>query len=127
MNEQRIGGVLGELFFAQRAAEMGFVTSFPMFLASEYDVVIDSGSGLFRVQVKSTRTIVRPGVFKFVVNTSKDHKYATDGVDVFAFVHNDARKIWLVPAHEVIHLKTFSVNENNGRNEMYLDNWEIFL
>ena len=118
MNEERIGGVLGELYFAQRAAEMGFVTSFPIFLASEYDVIVDSGSALFRVQVKSTRSMARPGVFKFVVNTSRDHKYASDGVDVFAFVHNDAKKIWLVPAHDVIHLKTFSVNENNGRGDL---------
>ena len=51
MNEQRIGGVVGELIFAQRAAEMGFGTSFPMFLAVEYDVIIDTGSQLFRVQI----------------------------------------------------------------------------
>jgi hypothetical protein len=127
MNEQRIGGVVGELIFAQRAAEMGFGTSFPMFLAVEYDVIIDTGSQLFRVQIKSTRTSVRPNVYKFTIDSSNGTKYTGNCVDVFAFVHIESRKIWLIPAHNVIHLKTFSVNENNGRNEMYLDNWEIFL
>jgi hypothetical protein len=127
MNEQRIAGVVGELIFAQRAAEMGFVTSFPMFLASEYDVIIDTGLQLFRVQIKSTRSELRPGVFKFTIDSSLNVKYTGNCVDVFAFVHIDSRRIWLVPAHNVIHLKTFSVNENNGRNEMYLDFWEIFL
>lgn len=50
-------GELAELMFVVKATQLGFVTSKPYGDSQRYDFIVDSGTRLWRVQVKSASTI----------------------------------------------------------------------
>lgn len=52
-NEQQQRGILTELRCAERFIELGFSVSFPYGNADRYDMLVDTGNRIFRVQVKT--------------------------------------------------------------------------
>ena len=52
-HEQQQKGLLTELRCAEKFIELGFSVSFPYGNADRYDMLVDTGSRIFRVQVKT--------------------------------------------------------------------------
>lgn len=52
-NEQQQKGILTELRCAQKFLELGFSVSFPYGNADRYDMLVDTGNRIFRIQVKT--------------------------------------------------------------------------
>lgn len=52
-NEQQQRGILTELRCAEKFIELGFSVSFPYGNADRYDILVDTGNRIFRVQVKT--------------------------------------------------------------------------
>ena len=51
-------GELAELAFVYKAASLGFGVAKPFGDSERYDFILDSGSKLWRIQVKSTSTLL---------------------------------------------------------------------
>ena len=66
---------------------------------SPYDIVVDIGNKLKRIQVKTTRKLVSPNksrdIYRFGTRKAKGHRkrYDIDQVDYFAFVVMDVKKV----------------------------------
>lgn len=52
-NEQQQKGILTELRCAEKFLELGFSVSFPYGNADRYDMLVDTGNHIFRIQVKT--------------------------------------------------------------------------
>jgi hypothetical protein len=124
-------GQLGELKFITEATAMGLVVSMPFLSTQPYDVIVDSGGNLFRVQIKSTARQVNTETFKFMIAKGSDNKrpYNADDFDVLVLVAVNFNKFWLIPSHATSHITTLAVNESDPKNKFnkYFANWEIFL
>jgi hypothetical protein len=124
-------GQLGELKFITEATAMGLVVSMPFLSSQPYDVIVDSGGNLFRVQIKSTARHVHTETLKFIISRGSDTKkpYNADDFDVLALVAVHMNKFWLIPSHSISHLTTLAINESDPKNKFnnYFANWEIFL
>lgn len=119
-----------ELKVQEEFLRYGFDISIPAFNTSRYDLLVDTGRELLKIQTKKSIGI-DDGAFQFHctsqnvnVNTNKaKHKYTSDEVDYFATVWKD--KVYLVPLEETANQKTMrykadSCNHNFDNCEKYL-------
>lgn len=124
-------GLGAELRFQCEAVERGLTVSVPCG-EQIYDCIVDNGTQLFRVQVKSTSRERFEKKDKFrVLLTSGNAKrpYTSQEIDVFA-IFIIPLKIWyFVPQSVVdgrIHLALHPLAKTCPVKE-YQDNWDIFL
>jgi hypothetical protein len=74
-----------ELQFMARAASHGYIVSKPWGNCSAYDVGVDHGLDILRVQVKSTTCRTGTGYLcQFKPNYDKKHDYTVAEIDIFA-------------------------------------------
>ncbi len=73
----------------------------PLGSGPKYDIAVDDGVGIFRVQVKSGR--MRDGAIKFNTNsrTPRPTTNGYDQIDYFGVYCPDNRKCYLIPKEEV--------------------------
>lgn len=110
LTENLIKGQLIELKVQEELIRYGFDISIPTYNASKYDIVVDTGSELLKIQVK--KSLGKPnGRFTFActtqnvrAHTKAKHKYTADEIDYFATVWKD--KVYLVPVDETSNEKT---------------------
>ena len=124
-------GVAGEQYFIARALEEGLNLSLPIGDNLPYDVLVDSGSTIHRVQVK---TCAKPNKSKysFLLKRGLDGaRYDCSSIDFFILVALPARTLYISPAHEIIHNVKVSawptVENSTGRLEVYRERWELLL
>ena len=82
-------GTAGEQFFAYRALEEGLHVAQPLGDNLPYDLLVDSGLEILRLQIKTTTTEVvgKSGKFGFVLQHGGDGSSYQDGtVDFFGLV-----------------------------------------
>lgn len=112
-------GLLAESRFQTLAIELGYTVSLTFGDNAEYDMVIDNGSGLKRVQVKSTSILVDEGrVYRCLIARGKNNKerYSEDAYDLLA-VHVTPEKAWyLIPKED---LKTMNLKLYPHRKPRY--------
>ena len=119
-----------ELKVQEEFLRYGFDISVPAFNTSRYDLLVDTGKELLKIQTKKSIGI-DDGAFQFHctsqnvnANTNKArHKYTSDEVDYFATVWKD--KVYLVPLEETANQKTMrykadKCNHNFENCEKYL-------
>ena len=109
-----------ELKVQEEFLRYGFDISIPAFNTSRYDLLVDTGRELLKIQTKKAIGIDE-GAFQFHCtsqnvnsNTNKArHKYTSDEVDYFATVWKD--KVYLIPLEETANQKTmrYKANKNN--------------
>jgi len=80
MNTNLIG-CLAEYKFAVKAMEKGLTVSFPLLDASPYDCIVDTGSSLKKIQIKSVQADSEK--LKCWIST-KHNNYTLENVDYFA-------------------------------------------
>ena len=97
-----------------------------------YDLIVDSGQELLRIQVKSTTApeAGKPGKYGFTLKSgSNGSAYSADSVDFFALVILPLYAIYIVPQSAVSgKVKAYAYPENSnsaGTLERYRENWEL--
>ena len=125
-------GTAGEQFFAYRALEEGLHVAQPLGDNLPYDLLVDSGQEILRLQIKTTTTEVagKPGKYGFALNHGKDSSsYHADTVDFFGLVVLPLRTIYIVPQESVDErIKVYVYPENPdsaGLLERYCENWGL--
>lgn len=109
-------GVITELAVQQAFISHGFGVSVPVLPTSRYDMIVDTGSNLLKVQVKTARDLPNSDGFMISLHSSRTHrcgvqtvKYTSDDVDIFATAHNG--NVYVIPQIDV-----------NGKTECRLRN-----
>ena len=78
-------GCLAEYLFAVECMKRGYEVSVPLLHTSIYDLIIDTGQGLFKIQIKSTIKSPEGGRNSVHVPIQNNKpKYTEDRVDYFA-------------------------------------------
>ena len=93
-------GTAGEQFFAYRALEEGLHVAQTLWDNLPYDLLVDSGLEILRLQIKTTTTEVegKPGKFGFALQHGGNGSSYQDGtVDFFGLVVLPLRTIYIVP------------------------------
>lgn len=106
MNDTLVKGQLVELKVRQAFVRFGFDVSIPDYNASRYDLLVDTGSEILRIQIKKALGISEKNKsFRITCASqnvrSKGNKrqpYTKDQIDYFATVWHD--KIYLIPVEQ---------------------------
>ena len=117
LSDNLIKGQLIELKVQEEMIRYGFDVSIPAYNASKYDLLVDTGTELLKIQVKKAIGQSR-AVNSFSIscttqnvrasNKSK-HKYTSNEIDYFATVWKD--KVYLIPVDETSITKTIREDE----------------
>lgn len=126
LSENLIKGQIIELKVQEELLRYGFDVSVPSYNSSKYDLIVDTGQELLKIQVK--KAIGKSdNSFSFCCttqnvksSTQSKHKYTNDEIDYFATVWKD--KVYLIPVDETSNVKTLRCDEKYG-----FENCEIYL
>ena len=127
-------GTAGEQFFAYRALEEGLHVAQPLGDNLPYDLLVDSGQEILRLQIKTTTTTTevegKPGKFGFVLQHGGNGSSYQDGtVDFFGLVVLPLRTIYIVPKSSMNgKVKAYVYPGNTelaGLLERYRENWGL--
>lgn len=128
LSENLIKGFIIELKVQEEFLRYGFDISIPSNNASRYDIVVDTGDKLLRIQVKKSHG-VRPGAFGFTCtsqnvrsHSGSKHKYLPNEVDYFATVWKDI--VYLIPLSETSNSKTLYENDDTYKASYILANYK---
>ena len=104
LNENLIKGQIIELKVQEQLLRYGFDISIPTYNASKYDLIVDTGKEMLKIQVKKAISNSNSS-FSFSCttqnvksSTGSKHKYTKEEVDYFATVWKD--KVYLIPIDE---------------------------
>jgi len=102
MNTTKQKGDVSELRIVAKLIEQGYTVSMPWGENAPYDLILDCGKDLIKVQIKTGR--VKDGVIHFNnyavthnTKTTKSKKYNTDDVQMFAIYVPETQGLYLVP------------------------------
>ena len=131
--ETKRRGELGEAAFLSKAASLGFGVSKPWGDSDRYDLVVDAGGRMLRVQVKSAhRVSASPsGGYHFRACPHKRVPYRDDEIDILvAYVVPE--NVWYVfPASAFSNMKSMRLFPSPGKKtskfEQYREAWHAFL
>ena len=125
-------GTAGEQFFAYRALEEGLHVAQPLGDNLPYDLLVDSGLEILRLQIKTTTTEVegKPGKYGFALQHGGNGSSYQDGtVDFFGLVVLPLTTIYIVPQSSMTgRVKAYVYPENPdsaGLLERYRENWDL--
>lgn len=120
MHKNIIKGHCNESRFIIAATEHGFRTSQPVFRDGAYDFIIEKGSTLWKVQVKSLHFYKKPAM---QYSTQQDKNY--DDIDIFAACHPNTYQFYLIPTSKMPKRKRYLSIGKKSKYEKYLNNWEL--
>lgn len=118
-----ISGAAIESLFEYEAMLRGFVVSAPRTDHSQYDRVVDTKRKLYRVQVKARRAYGKKDIIVTLAK-SNNIEYTENEVDIIAVYIEDNRSWYLFP---ILNCKrTFRLNTDKDKLDIYKNNWSIF-
>jgi hypothetical protein len=124
-------GELAEMGFMFKAAGLGFGVAKPCGDSERYDFILDSGTRLWRVQVKSTYvTRAHSYTINAIGGSSHNKKsYTADQIDMLV-AYIVAEDAWYVVPIEAfaprVHLKFYPTgSQYGGRYEKYREAWDL--
>jgi len=100
-------GELSELAFVYKAASLGFHVAKPYGDSERYDFILDAGHRLWRVQVKSTTTLLN-GLYRINAHRRTNHgviPYHPDEVD-FLIAHVIPEDAWFILPVDIVQDRT---------------------
>lgn len=110
-------GELSELAFVYKAASLGFHVAKPYGDSERYDFILDAGHRLWRVQVKSTTTLLN-GLYRINSHRRTNHgavPYHPDEVD-FLIAHVIPEDAWFIlPIALIEHRTSVLLPPRRGR------------
>ena len=96
-------GERGELAFLSKAASLGFALSLPYGQGHRYDFVVDGGTNLWRVQVKTTEHMLN-GLYLVGIHhraNRRAHAYTESDIDFVAVFILPEQTWYILPVREV--------------------------
>ena len=121
-------GEWAELCFMARVAGLGLGVSKPYGDSARYDVGVESGGRILRVQVKSTIYCRRGGEYSLNVMGPQRRKYEEGTVDLFAVYLIPVDEWYLIP-YEVMGTKNLSLHFTPGSKRQkyarFKEAWEL--
>ena len=121
-------GEWAELCFMERAAGLGMAVSKPHGDSRRYDVLVEAGGRIWRVQVKSTIYCRRGGEYSLNVMGPGRKRYEEGSVDFFA-VYLIPVDVWYIIPAEVLGKKLTLHLCPGGKRQKYAEYreaWELF-
>ena len=100
-------GELSELAFVYKAASMGFPVAKPYGDSERYDFILDTGHRFWRIQVKSTTTLLN-GLYRINSHRRTNHgvvAYRPEEID-FLVAHIIPEDTWFILPIAAIHNRT---------------------
>lgn len=97
-------GDIAEMKFQLQAALRGFAISKPFGGSSQYDYILDNGTKLFRVQVKSCMRSQKgntKATYQIGSKMNGNKPYTEKEIDVLVAYSFDADCWWIVPVDEI--------------------------
>lgn len=128
LNENLIKGQIIELKVQEELLRYGFDISIPSYNASKYDLIVDTGLELLKIQVKkSISNSFSSFTFSCTTqnvksSTKAKHKYTKEEIDYFATVWKD--KLYLIPIDEISIQKTIQFDDETYLASNILSNYE---
>lgn len=99
-------GDVGEARAIYEFTKMGYTVCKPLSEGNKYDLIIDTGTSLKRVQVKTTTSKSRFGIYKVELRTTGGNQSFNKAVgrqvedyDIL-FIMNDKSEVWIIPSDE---------------------------
>jgi hypothetical protein len=124
-------GELGEIAFMHKAASLGFALALPYGHLRRYDFIVDSGSNLWRVQVKTT-TSMRDGLYKVSASRSDNRvsrPYTESEIDFFVAYVVPEKTWYVLPVREVVGHKDIGFRPKGFRRRdpyaYYREAWHL--
>ena len=122
-------GHLAQLKAATKLSEEGFAVSMPVDPHCPYDLVVDNGRRLMRVQVKSCHSFVR-GRYAVDISCGSENKkrpYADDAIDAFVVYLTKADAWYVLPIHRVLgqHRVSLYPHASTGKYAENRDAWAL--
>lgn len=118
-----------ELKVQEEMLRYGFDISVPAFNVARYDLLVDTGREILKIQIKkalaksnSSFTISTQTQNTNVKTGKKKHRYTTDEVDYFATVWEN--QVYLIPVDEVSASKTIKFNDTTYYAENILSSYD---
>ena len=100
-----IKGQITELKVQEEFLRYGFEVSIPVYNVSRYDMLVDTGNEILKIQVKTSRVNNESARDSFIFNCFSDAgRYTKNDVDYFATVWKN--KVYLIPFDETSKEKT---------------------
>ena len=122
-SNQHFTGAASELYVAYKATESGFIVSYPLFTQSKYDLLIDIGSKILKVQVKkATKSAARGHEFiQIRLGGCGRSEYKENDYDYVAMVYN--KHVWMLPYKDTEGHKSmsFSIFSDDSKSYSYLN------
>ena len=122
-------GEMAEAAFLAKASSLGFRVSKPWGESSRYDLVVDNGKALLRVQVKSAHRADRNGGYTFHAHGNTTCVYEASEIDVLVAYVVPIEAWYLFPVEEFRKYKSMKLFPASRRRmskfEGFRENWEI--
>lgn len=128
VNNMEVGYII-QFKLVALLSEKGFIVSMPCDPCCSYDLIVDSNSHLFRIQVKccTTRKRNRYRVDISCGFSNKKKPYKANAFDFFIVAIPETQSWYVIPLNDVIGSRTISVYPHNkrGKYEKYRENWSL--
>src|SRR5579863_1162590 len=122
-------GEMAEAAFMAVAAALGLRVSKPWGESSRYDLIVDTGKKLLRVQVKSAHRAGEYGGYTFHAHGNSSRVYGTDEIDVLAAYVVPVGAWYLFPVEEFRKYRSMKLFPESRRRkskfEKFREAWEL--
>jgi hypothetical protein len=122
-------GEMAEAAFLTKAAGLGFRVSKPWGESSRYDLILDSGRRLLRVQVKSAHRAGEYGGYTFHAHGNTARVYEASEIDLLAAYVVPVDAWYLFPVEEFRKYKSMKLfpasRRRRSKFEKFRENWGI--
>lgn len=120
-------GLLGELAFVHHAISLGCTVSKPYGDNAQYDVIVDTGARLYRVQIRSISRFIRPGYQVSCMFGKRTHRiFTAREIDMLAAFIAPEEVWYIIPVDAFAPAKSiFLKPAGNCRFEPYREAWHL--
>lgn len=124
----RRSGEEAEISFILQAVKKGLKISRPM-MTERYDLIVDNGKKLLRIQVKSTEKLKVTRPQYEVPLRASGKKYKENEVDFFAIFIRPTNTWYLLPFENFKNIKSmyFNIHGHSQKYSSYKDAWHILF
>ena len=123
-------GDLGEINFILKSKKLGLTVLTPYSSACVYDIALDNGKDIIKVQVKTCNTTDSRGAYQITLCRGRRFKRSYDKyeIDYIAVYIMPLDKFFIIPVDDII-VKSirFYPSKKSCRLSKYLERWDYFI
>jgi hypothetical protein len=118
---------LSELSFQVKAVEKGLIVSRPISDNYKYDLIVDNGIDLQRIQVKSCSYMYRKNAYKVSIGHGASNKKSYDKkmIDFYAVYLVDFSAWYIIPVEKIQGKKTLYLNAIESIYDEFKEAWNL--